>query len=78
MDLYKDHTMYSVKIGNSSGKLTYVIDQSLTSLKLYDSGDLTYIKKNIQKKQKMFLIKIKKKKTKKKLKKKQKQQEKNK
>ena len=46
MDLYKDHTMYSVKIGNSSGKLTYVIDQSLTSLKLYDSGELTSIKKD--------------------------------
>ena len=38
--------MYSVKIGNSSGKLTYVIDQSLTSLKLYDSGELTSIKKD--------------------------------
>lgn len=45
MDLYKDHTMYYVKIGNSYGKLTYVIDQSLTSLKLYDSGELTSIKK---------------------------------
>ena len=35
MDLYKDETMYAVKIGNSSAKLCYVIDQSLTSLKMY-------------------------------------------
>lgn len=46
MDLYKDSTMFSVKIGNSSGKLTYVIDQSLTSLKLYDSGEITSITKD--------------------------------
>lgn len=40
MDLYKDKAMYVVKIGNTSGKLCYAVDQSLTSLKLYKSGDL--------------------------------------
>ncbi|MCM3732726.1 TIGR04141 family sporadically distributed protein [Fictibacillus nanhaiensis] len=35
MDLYKDGTMYAVKIGNSSGKLSYVIDQSLQTLRIY-------------------------------------------
>ena len=35
MDLYKDKTMYAVKIGNSSAKLCYAIDQSISSLKLY-------------------------------------------
>lgn len=35
MDLYKNHTMFAVKIGNTSGKLCYAVDQSLTSLKLY-------------------------------------------
>ena len=35
MDLYKDNTMFAVKKGNSSGKLCYVIDQSLTSLQIY-------------------------------------------
>ena len=40
MDLYKDETMYVVKIGNTSGKLCYAVDQSLTSLKLYKSGNL--------------------------------------
>lgn len=39
MDLYKDEAMYVVKIGNSSGKLCYAVDQSLTSLKLYKSGN---------------------------------------
>lgn len=37
MDLYKDETMYAVKIGNSSGKICYVADQSSTSLKTYKS-----------------------------------------
>lgn len=40
MDLYKDESMYVVKIGNTSGKLCYAVDQSLTSLKLYKSGKL--------------------------------------
>lgn len=35
MDLYKDKTMYAVKIGNSSAKLCYAVDQSISSLKLY-------------------------------------------
>lgn len=35
MDLYKEETMYAVKIGNTSSKLCYAIDQSLSSLKLY-------------------------------------------
>ena len=35
MDLYKDNTMYAVKIGNSSGKLCYVVDQSIQALKAY-------------------------------------------
>lgn len=30
--------MYAVKIGNSSSKLCYAIDQSLTALKLYRKG----------------------------------------
>lgn len=40
MDLYKDGTMYAVKIGNSSSKLDYAVDQSLVSLKLYEKGEL--------------------------------------
>lgn len=35
MDLYKDKTMYAVKIGASSSKLCYVVDQSISSLRLY-------------------------------------------
>ena len=35
MDLYKDKTMFSVKIGNSSGKLSQAVNQSLMSLKIY-------------------------------------------
>lgn len=35
MDLYKDQTMFAVKIGNASNKLCYAIDQSLASLRLY-------------------------------------------
>lgn len=41
MDLYRDGMMCSVKIGNSSGKLCYAIDQSLTALSLYKKGLLT-------------------------------------
>ena len=35
MDLYKDKTMYAVKIGNASSKLCYVVDQSISSLRMY-------------------------------------------
>lgn len=35
MDLYKNKTMYAVKIGASSAKLCYVVDQSMSSLRLY-------------------------------------------
>lgn len=35
MDLYKDGTMYAVKIGNSSAKLSYVIEQSISSTRMY-------------------------------------------
>lgn len=40
MDLYKDDTMYAVKIGSSSAKLCYAVDQSLSSLKLHKKGAL--------------------------------------
>lgn len=44
MDLYKEGGyIFAVKIGNTSGKLCYAIDQSLTSLKLYKQGKLTDI-----------------------------------
>ena len=33
MDLYKNGTVYAVKIGNSSSDLAYVVDQSLEGLK---------------------------------------------
>lgn len=35
MDLYKAETMFAVKIGSTSGKLCYAVDQSLEALKLY-------------------------------------------
>lgn len=35
MDLYKNGQMCAVKIGNTSAKLCYAVDQSLTSLRLY-------------------------------------------
>lgn len=35
MDLYKDNTIFAVKIGSSSGKLCYVVDQSIQALKVY-------------------------------------------
>lgn len=35
MDLYKDKTMFAVKIGNSSAKLSYVVDQSISSSRMY-------------------------------------------
>jgi len=34
-DLYKDETLYSVKIGSTSSKLCYVLDQSTSTMKLY-------------------------------------------
>lgn len=37
MDLYKDKTMFAVKIGNASSKLCYAVDQSITALKMYKS-----------------------------------------
>lgn len=44
MDLYKDGGyIFAVKVGNTSGKLCYAIDQSLTSLKLHKHGKLTDI-----------------------------------
>lgn len=43
MDLYKDKCMFAVKIGNASAKLCYVVDQSLTSLKMYKAGKLPSI-----------------------------------
>ncbi|NLK11101.1 MAG: TIGR04141 family sporadically distributed protein [Staphylococcus equorum] len=35
MDLYKDNTIFAVKIGKSSSKLCYVVDQSIQALKAY-------------------------------------------
>lgn len=43
MDLYKDGMMCAVKMGNTSAKLCYAIDQSLTALKLYRKGALPNI-----------------------------------
>ena len=40
MDLYKDKTMYAVKIGESSAKLSYVVEQSASSLKMYKHKQL--------------------------------------
>ncbi|WP_210471671.1 DUF6119 family protein [Sporosarcina sp. 6E9] len=40
MDLYKDQTMYAVKIGNASSKLCYAVDQSISSLRLYKHNSL--------------------------------------
>lgn len=40
MDLYKDKTMFAVKIGNSSSKLSYVVDQSMVSLEMYKNNQL--------------------------------------
>lgn len=37
-DLFKEETMYAVKIGNTSSKLCYVVDQSIESAKLYKQG----------------------------------------
>ena len=40
MDLYKNGQMCAVKIGNTSAKLCYAVDQSLTALKLYKHDQL--------------------------------------
>lgn len=40
MDLYKDKTMFAVKIGSTSSKLNYVVNQSLDSFRLYHIGEL--------------------------------------
>lgn len=48
MDLYKNKTMYAVKIGASSAKLCYVVDQSMSSLRLYKHKLLKICPKLIQ------------------------------
>ena len=40
MDLYKDKAMYAVKIGESSAKLSYVVDQSISSVIMYKHKQL--------------------------------------
>jgi hypothetical protein len=35
MDLYKDETLYSVKIGNASSALCYALDQSSSAMKIF-------------------------------------------
>lgn len=49
MDLYKDNTMFAVKIGSKASKLNYVIDQSLLSLQLTKSGKLENVPKHVTK-----------------------------
>ncbi|WLD93355.1 DUF6119 family protein [Alkalihalobacillus sp. AL-G] len=41
-DLYKDTSIYSVKFGNSSGKLCYAIDQSIEAIKAYHRRDIEF------------------------------------
>lgn len=40
MDLYKDETMFAVKIGSASSTLCYAVDQSISSLKMYKHNTL--------------------------------------
>lgn len=40
MDLYKDNTIYAVKIGLASSTLCYAVDQSISSLKMYKHNTL--------------------------------------
>lgn len=40
MDLYKQETMYAVKIGKASSTLCYAVDQSISSLKMYKHNTL--------------------------------------
>ena len=42
MDLYKDQTMYSVKFGNASSKLSYSVDQSLKAIKAYHKKEISF------------------------------------
>lgn len=42
MDLYHEGCIYAVKIGNSSGKLCYVVDQSLSALKMRKHNQLPF------------------------------------
>ena len=39
-DLYRDHTMFAVKVGNASSKLCFAVDQSLNTLHLYKHNHL--------------------------------------
>ena len=39
-DLYKDGTMFAVKVGNASSKLCYAVDQSFNTLRLYKHNRL--------------------------------------
>lgn len=41
-DLYKDQTIYAVKIGNSSSKLCYVVDQMDLSMRLIKNHEINY------------------------------------
>ena len=41
-DLYKDNTIYAVKIGNSSSKLCYVVDQIDLAMRLIKSNEIQY------------------------------------
>lgn len=43
-DLYKDSTLYAVKIGNSSGKLCYVVDQMDLAMKLLKNKTIPFDK----------------------------------
>lgn len=45
MDLYKEETMFAVKVGSGSAKLCYAVDQSLSSVKMYKHGELSEIPK---------------------------------
>lgn len=40
MDLYKDKTMYAVKIGNSSAKLSYAIEQSIVAMRMLKTKNI--------------------------------------
>lgn len=48
MDLYKDNTMFAVKIGSKASKLNYVVDQSLLSLQLTKSGKLENVPEDVK------------------------------
>ena len=44
MDLYKDKTAYSVKKGNSTSKLAYVVDQCISGLEYIRNGKCDFDK----------------------------------